>query len=34
MSAPTYKEKFELPDGYYSVLDINSYFQWIMAKKY
>ena len=34
MSAPTYNEKFELPDGYYSVLDINIYFQCMIAKKY
>ena len=31
-SAPTWNENFELPDGSYSVLDIQDYFQYIIKK--
>ena len=27
ISAPTWNDEFELPDGWYSVLDIQDYFQ-------
>ena len=29
ISAPTWNDKFELPDGSYSVLDIQDYFDYI-----
>ena len=29
ISAPTRYDKFELPDGWYSVLDIQDYFEYI-----
>ena len=29
ISAPTWNDKFELPDGLYSVLDIQDYFEYI-----
>ena len=29
ISAPTLNEKFELPDGLYSVSDIQDYFEYI-----
>ena len=29
MSAPTWNGKFELPDGSYSVSDIQDYFEYI-----
>ena len=29
ISAPTWSEKFELPDGSYSVTDIQDYFEYI-----
>ena len=32
MSAPTWNEKFELPDGSYSVSDIQYYFKYIIKK--
>ena len=32
ISAPTWNEKFELPDGSYSVLDIQDYFEYIFKK--
>ena len=32
ISAPTWNEKFELPDGLYSVSDIQDYFQHIFKK--
>ena len=32
ISAPTRKEKFELPDGSYSVSDIQDYFEYIIKK--
>ena len=32
INAPTWNEEFELPDGSYSVEDINSYFQFIIKK--
>ena len=32
ISAQTWKEKFELPDGSYSVLDIQDYFEYILMK--
>ena len=31
-SAPTWNDKFELPDGSYSVLDIQDYFEYILKK--
>ena len=30
ISAPTWNEKFELPDGLYSVSDIQDYFEYIL----
>ena len=32
MSAPTWNDKFELPDGSYSVSDIQDYFECILEK--
>ena len=32
ISAQTWNEKFELPDGSYSVLDIQDYFEYILMK--
>ena len=32
ISAPTWNDKFELPDGSYSVSDIQDYFQHILKK--
>ena len=32
MSAPTWNEEFKLPDGSYSVSDIQDYFKYIMKK--
>ena len=32
ISAPTWNEKFELPDGSYSILDIQDYFKYIFKK--
>ena len=32
ISAPTWNEEFELPDGSYSVLDIQEYFEYILKK--
>ena len=32
MSAPTWNEEFELPDGSYSVSDIQDYFEYILKK--
>ena len=29
-SAPTWNDKFELPDGSYSVLDIQEYFEYVL----
>ena len=29
ISAPTWNEEFELPDGSYSILDIQDYFEYI-----
>ena len=31
-TAPTWNDKFELPDGSYSVLDIQDYFEYIFKK--
>ena len=31
-SAPTWNDKFELPDGSYSVLDIQDYFEYVLKK--
>ena len=31
-SAPTWNDKFELPDGSYSVSDIQDYFEYILKK--
>ena len=32
ISAPTWNDKFELPDGSYSVSDIQDYFEFILKK--
>ena len=32
MSTPTWNDKFELPDGSYSVSDIQDYFEYILKK--
>ena len=32
ISAPTWNDKFELPDGSYSVSDIQDYFEFILEK--
>ena len=32
ISAPTWSDKFELPEGLYSVSDIQDYFQYIFKK--
>ena len=32
ISAPTWNEEFELPDGSYSVSDIPDYFEYILKK--
>ena len=32
MSAPTWNEKFELPEGSYSISDIQDYFEYILKK--
>ena len=32
MSAPTWNEEFELPDGSYSISDIQDYFEYILKK--
>ena len=32
ISAPTWNDKFELPDGLYSVADIQYYFEYILEK--
>ena len=32
ISAPTWKEEFELPDGSYSISDIQDYFEYILKK--
>ena len=32
MSAPTWNAEFELPDGSYSVSDIQDYFEYIIKK--
>ena len=29
ISAPTWNDKFELPDGFYSISDIQDYFKYI-----
>ena len=33
ISVPTWNEKFELPDGSYSVSDIQDYFEYILKKQ-
>ena len=33
ISAPTWNDKFELPDGSYSVSDIQDYFEYILEKR-
>ena len=33
ISAPTWNDKFELPDGLYSVSDIQDYFEYILKKR-
>ena len=32
ISAPTWNDKFELPDGFYSVSNIHDYFEYILKK--
>ena len=32
ISAPTLVDEFELPDGSYSILDIQDYFEYILKK--
>ena len=32
ISAPTWSEEFNLPDGYYSISDIQDYFEYILKK--
>ena len=32
ISAPTWNDEFELPDGSYSVSDIQDYFEYILKK--
>ena len=32
MSAPTWSDEFELPDGSYSISDIQDYFEYIFKK--
>ena len=32
ISAPSWNDKFELPDGWYSVSDIPDYFEYIIKK--
>ena len=32
ISTPTWNDEFELPDGLYSVLDIQDYFKYILKK--
>ena len=32
ISAPTWNDKFELPDGLYSMREIQSYFEYILKK--
>ena len=32
ISAPTWRDKFELPDGSYSISDIQDYFEHILKK--
>ena len=32
ISTPTWNEKFELPDGSYSISDIQNYFEYIFQK--
>ena len=32
ISAPTWNDKFELPDGSYSISDIQDYFEYIFKK--
>ena len=32
ISAPTWNEQFELPEGSYPVLDIQDYFEYIIKK--
>ena len=33
ISAPTWSDEFELPDGSYSISDIQGYFQYILKKR-
>ena len=33
ISAPTWREEFELPDGSYSISDIQDYFEYILNKR-
>ena len=31
-SAPTWNEEFELPDGLYSISDVQDYFEYVLKK--
>ena len=33
ISAPTWSDEFELPDGSYSISDIQDYFEYILKKQ-
>ena len=32
ISAPTWNEEFELPDGLYSISDVQDYFEYVLKK--
>ena len=32
ISAPTWNERFELPDGSYSISDIQDYYEYVLKK--
>ena len=32
ISAPTWNDTFDLPDGFYSIADIQDYFEFIIKK--
>ena len=34
ISAPKFNETFDLPDGFYSIADIQDYFEFIIRKHY
>ena len=33
ISAPTWNDKFDLPDGSYSISDIQDYFEYVIKKQ-